>query len=131
MAGGYVGPWEKALSGPWREAFELAAEPCNYGCGKLATMPEPGKPGKAHKVCAEGTAGDLTPVTGWDEDRESKAVPRAVGCGTSTEQTSGRVCAGTGASPSCKLCPNSPTYWRLPENSPAYAEVPPARFGRD
>lgn len=34
------------------------------------------------------------------------------GCGRPPEGvTSGRVCAGTGKSLSCQLCPHSPTFW--------------------
>lgn len=39
-----------------------------------------------------------------------------IGCGTAErpaafgQVATGRVCAGTGAVLSCKLCPNSPTY---------------------
>lgn len=39
-----------------------------------------------------------------------------LGCGLPAEgQTSGRSCAGVGAELSCRLCPESPGYWRVTE----------------
>lgn len=104
----------KVYEDPWAGVPVGAPGPCHYGCGKQATMSEPGKPWKAHKVCSGALTNTDAPVIGWDgEDRESKAEPKPLGCGTPTEgQTSGRVCAGTGATPSCRLCPRSPNYWR-------------------
>lgn len=88
--------------------------PCLYRCGKTAWLIPPGGNQVAHKVCADAAAGiesrEVAP--GGGEYEASKAEPRALGCGTPAPgQTSGRVCAGTGAELSCQLCPSSPTYW--------------------
>lgn len=111
MAEHYVGPWAKTMNGPWGEAKERSQRPCHY-CGKPAAMTEPGKPWKAHKVCAEDD--DSEPLGAWDETEASHAEPRAIGCGVSADgQVSGRACGGKGTELSCGLCPKSPTYWRV------------------
>lgn len=106
MAEQYVSPWVKAVSGK--------PGPCHYGCGQPAAMTEPGKPWKAHKVCAEGNP-STGPLGNYDGgDRESKLEAKPLGCGEPAKgQTSGRVCAGLGTTPSCQLCPSAPNYWRL------------------
>lgn len=109
----------------WSKAQTVKAAPCWYRCGLPAWLVEPGTGRTAHKVCAElaaireaglpePAAVDPLSIVGWDgEDRESKLEPRALGCGTPPPGViSGRVCGGTGGSPSCPLCPQSPTYWR-------------------
>lgn len=115
MSGTYIDPWRdaKPASRPG---------PCCY-CGARATLIEPGGNSPAHKVCAQRAAGvadvDVRPGTGGDDER--KALPDVpLGCGTPEPgQASGRVCAAVtgeiyrlGTTPSCQLCPASPTYWR-------------------
>lgn len=115
MAEQYLDPWTRALPyGPWKPAYDTQAGPCHY-CRKPAAMNEPGKPWKAHKVCALGN-----PSTGalneWDGQENHSAGPGKLGCGTPVAgQEAHRWCAGTGTALSCVLCPRSPTYWN-PEN---------------
>jgi hypothetical protein len=104
-------PWISTLNGPWSDRIERQQGPCRY-CGKPAAMNEPGKPWKAHKVCALGQEPG-EPLGRWVE-QTGKAEARAIGCGTPAPgQISGRACAGEGTELSCQLCPDSPTYWRF------------------
>lgn len=105
----------KPYESPWTKAKEGKPEACHYRCGQPATLTEPGRPWKAHKVCAEGQAGGR-PLGSWDETEvgPGKLEPRALGCGASSPgQTSGRACGGKGTELACQLCPDSPTYWRF------------------
>lgn len=87
---------------------------CHYGCGFPATMSEPGKPWKAHKVCADRAAGvpepQVTPID-VDESSGARSEPRPIGCAQRPDP-GGSWCAGTGSRLSCQICPRSPTYWR-------------------
>jgi hypothetical protein len=105
VAEAYESPWVKAKTGK--------PERCHYGCGKFATLTEPGKPWKAHKVCAEGTPSQ-GPLGSWDgEDRKVVDDPGPIGCGPKDgPRFRGRACAGLGTLSMCMLCPRSPTYWR-------------------
>jgi len=108
----FESPWAKTLNGPWTEAKERSQQPCRY-CSRPASMTEPGRPWKAHKACAERQMGGQ-PLGSWDETEvgPGKLEPRALGCGTPEPgRRSGRVCAGKGTEPSCRLCPLSPDYW--------------------
>lgn len=100
----------------WSKAVSEKPAACHYRCGMLALLTEPGKPWKAHKVCADKhqTGIDQTStVTPWDgNDSHPKIDDVALGCGDVTIKPSGRVCAGTGTQLSCRLCPDSPNYWK-------------------
>lgn len=77
-------------------------------------MTEPGKPWKAHKVCAEGDVGGAgsKPLGTFVEDHEH-AEDGPYGCGTSADPVvMGRVCGAAGEVLACQLCPRSPSYWR-------------------
>ena len=54
-------------------------------------------------------------VHGEPREDAKRAGDFTDGCGVAAGVDSGRVCAGTGAAPSCQLCPESPTYWRRQE----------------
>jgi hypothetical protein len=98
----------------WSEAVSGKPGPCHYGCGKLADLTEPGRPWKAHKVCADGDVGAAgsVPLGTWVEN-DAHAEGGTYGCGTSVDAVlRGRVCAGNGGQLTCQLCPQSPTYWR-------------------
>lgn len=105
----------------WTKAVSGTPAACHYRCGMLAPMTEPGKPWKAHKVCAEQheTGIDQTStVTPWNgDDSHPKVDDVALGCGDVTTKTSGRVCTGAGTQLSCQLCPHSPTYWNREETT--------------
>jgi hypothetical protein len=99
----------------WSKAKTGKAEACHYRCGFPAPLTEPGRPWKAHKVCADKheTGEDQTSrVVPWDGNDDRKPVEdRALGCGVPTADPSVKVCAGTGTQLSCQLCPASPNYW--------------------
>jgi hypothetical protein len=93
-------------------------ERCHYGCGMFATMTEPGKPWKAHKVCAEGDAGG-EPLGAWDGEEHKVVSDGPIGCGgDDSPQVRGMQCAGAGSVLACVLCPQSPNYWRRAPISP-------------
>lgn len=100
----FVSPWERAKTGK--------PERCHYGCGKLATLTEPGKPWKAHKVCAEGDAvGEA--IGSWDGIEHKVIEDGPLGCGDAGAPiVRGRRCGGAGDVLTCQLCPESPSYWR-------------------
>lgn len=110
MSGTYEDSWAKTLGGPWTRAMERSQEPCHYGCGKPAAMREPGRPWKAHKVCAEDTQ-STGPLGSWNGEEHKVAADGPIGCGTAPAGATGRWCAGHGDRPSCVLCPRSPSYW--------------------
>lgn len=97
-----------AETGAWGRQV-LPPKPC-VTCGKPSAMVSPTGQ-RIHKVCFFGNP-STGPLGEFIEGQDSKAEARALGCGTPARgQTSGRVCAATGTSPSCQLCPASPTYW--------------------
>jgi hypothetical protein len=109
----YEDPWSKSLPyGAWRPAYDVEAEPCHYGCGKPATLVEPGRRWKAHKTCAQQNPSE-GPLGTWKDEPHPSAgdSPVTVGCGTAPRGASGRWCGGRGDRPSCMLCPQSPSYW--------------------
>jgi hypothetical protein len=103
----------KPLDDPWVKARTGKPELCVYGCGKYATLAEPGTGRKAHKVCAEGDVGARASnsLGAWDGEDHKLAADVPLGCGSEgDEMIRGRVCGRNGGQLSCKLCPHSPTY---------------------
>lgn len=97
---------------PWVRAKSGAPGPCHYGCGMQATLTEPGKPWKAHKVCAQREEMGTYAGYSWDGEDHKPTPDRPYGCGgDSAPIVSGRRCAGAGTILACQLCPHSPTYW--------------------
>lgn len=96
---------------PWVKARAGKPEKCHYGCGKFATLTEPGTPWKAHKVCAEGGGGGV-PLGSWDGVEHKVTEDAPYGCGdVSSPTVQGRQCASAGTALTCQLCRNSPAYW--------------------
>jgi hypothetical protein len=102
-------PWQTTLKGPWTSKTERGQEPCHY-CRRPAAMREPGRPWKAHKVCAMNTP-SAGPLGEWDGEEHKPATGGSFGCGTPSASNA-ISCGQTGAKASCQLCPRSPTYWR-------------------
>lgn len=100
---------------PWTKAQQIKAQPCHYGCGKAATLREPGRPWAAHKVCAEEgleAAAAGKPLGNWDGEEHKLTEDRPLGCGPyPAGAISGRFCAMLGTQPACQLCPASPSYF--------------------
>lgn len=97
----------------WTKAARGKPGACHYGCGKPAGLSEPGKPWKAHKVCAEGDVGAArsVPLGTWVENHDQPGESRH-GCGVPGDPVlRGRVCGSVGGLLTCQLCPRSPSYW--------------------
>jgi hypothetical protein len=110
MARSYDDPWTETLRGKWQEGMERGQQLCHYGCGRPAVMTEPGRPWKAHKVCAQGNP-STGPLDEWDGEEHKLATGGSFGCGDPSP-TDAISCGRLGTKLSCQLCPNSPTYWK-------------------